>query len=101
MDGFLHAPALAPAVAPPLEVEVPAGGRIEGVSAIGPGGPGQQESLEVPFNGVEIGEIPVGAIMLSVFIRFEDGGDASYYWALNRPPDETAPTPESTQAEDD
>ena len=85
VDGFLHDPRLAPAIAAPFEVRLPAGTRIEEVSAIGPGAPGGQEFIEVPFGGTVIGDIPEGAIMLNVFIRFVDGGDASYYWALNRP----------------
>jgi hypothetical protein len=84
-DGFLHDPALAPAIAAPFEVQLPAGSRIESVSAIGPGAPGRQQSVEVPFDGSTIGEVPDGAIMLNVFIRFAEGGDGSYYWALNRP----------------
>ncbi len=87
VDGFLNDPSLAPAVAAPFEVLLPAGSRIEGVSAIGPGAPGRQESVEVPFEGTDIGDVPEGAVMLNVFVRFADGGDASYFWALNRPPD--------------
>ncbi len=85
VDGFIHDPRLVPAIAEPFEVELPAASRIEGIYAIGPGAPGARESIEVPFAGTDVGDVPEGAIMLNVFIRFGDGGDASYYWALNRP----------------
>ena len=83
-DGFVNSPDILPAVNPPFDIQLPPGSRIEGVEAVGPAAAGGQR-INVPYEGTEIGEVPDGAMMLSVFIRFDEGGDASYYWALNRP----------------
>jgi hypothetical protein len=82
-DGIVTSPLGLPAVTPPFKVTLPPDSHIEGVEAVGPAAPGD-ESVAVPFDGTEIGEIPPGAVMLNVFVRFEPGGDASYYWAVNR-----------------
>jgi hypothetical protein len=43
--------------------------------------------VEVPYEGTQIEDPPAGAVMLNVSISFDDGGDASYYWAVNRTAD--------------
>jgi hypothetical protein len=86
VDGFVNSPVILPAVNPPFEVILPAASRIEGVAAVGPQAAGGR-TVQVPFEGTQIEELPADAVMLNVFIRFDDGGDASYYWALNRTAD--------------
>lgn len=83
-DGFVNSPDILPKVSPPFEVELPRGARIEGVRGAGPAAAGAK-SVEVEHDGTEIGDVPDGAVMLNIGIRFDQGGDASYYWAL---PDE-------------
>ena len=83
-DGFVNSPLILPRVSPPFEVELPQGARIEGVAGVGPAAAGGR-SVEVEHEGTEIGDIPEGAVMLNVFVRFDAGGDASYYWALADP----------------
>jgi hypothetical protein len=86
VDGFVNSPDILPAVTPPFDVHLPPGTRIEVVGAVGPAAAGG-ERVNVPYEGTEIGAVPGGAVMLSVSIRFDEGGDASYYWALDREPD--------------
>lgn len=80
-DGFVHSPLVLPEVSPPFEVELPEGARIEGVAGVGPAAAGGVR-VEVEHDGTEIGEVPDGAVMLNVFVRFDLRGDGSYYWAL-------------------
>ena len=85
-DGFVNSPNILPAVNPPFDVQLPPSSRIEGVAGVGPAAAGGR-SVEVPHQDTEIGDVPDGAVMLNVFIRFDNGGDASYFWALNREAD--------------
>ena len=85
-DGFVNSPLILPAVEPPYEIELPEGARIEGVFAVGPFAAGGEE-MRVEREGMELGEVPDGAVMLNIGIRFDQGGDASYYWAINQADD--------------
>lgn len=80
-DGFVNSPVGLPEVSPPFEVELPEGARIEGVRGVGPAAAGGQ-SMAIEHDGTEIGDVPDGAVMLNIGIRFDQGGDGSYYWAL-------------------
>lgn len=78
-DGVPGAPDTLPTISPPLDLEIPDGASVAGVTAwnglqINP------RSLEVPFEGTSIGDVPEGTAMLSVFVTFDQGGDAVYYW---------------------
>ena len=86
VDGFVNSPDILPAVTPPFDVHLPPSTRIEVVRGVGPAAAGGK-SVNVPYEGTEIGAVPEGAMMLSVSIRFDEGGDPSYYWALDREAD--------------
>ena len=83
VDGFVNSPELLLEIGPPFAVEMPEGGHIERVSARGPGMPGQQPRFDVRWTRQTIGGAPEGAVILDVFVRFDNGGDASYAWALD------------------
>lgn len=90
VDGFVNHPAVLPKALPPFELELLDGAVIERATAIGPpraNGITDRERTEVTVNGTTLGEVPEAAEMLSVFVRFAQGGDASYMWALDRPSD--------------
>jgi hypothetical protein len=85
VDGILGFAGGLPVVGPPFEVELPAGASIEGASAIGPGHPAEREQVQIPFTDTTVGAVPDGAVIVTVFVRFAQGGDAGYAWALGRP----------------
>lgn len=77
VDGFVNSPAILPEAEPPFEVEVIEGAVIEGASAIGPPGPEgitDRERTEVALDGTTLAAIPDDAEMLSIVVRFANGG---------------------------
>lgn len=83
-DGFVDDPSILPAVGAPFALTLAQGWRVEGVSAVLGEFP-DLRTVEVAHDGIAIGELPAGAVMLNVFARHENGGDASYYWAVIPP----------------
>jgi hypothetical protein len=80
-DGVVTDPTTLPEVTGPFVVTLPEGAQIAGVTAWGPGAP-NPEAVEVPHTSTTFGRVPDNTMMLSIFVYFEQGGDAAYYWAL-------------------
>ena len=89
-DGFVNHPSILAAVTGPYRLTLPEGAEIAGVTAWRSLWP-KQDAAEVPHTKTGFGRVPEGAIALSVFVYFEQGGDAAYYWAL-LPPDGPSPS---------
>jgi hypothetical protein len=83
-DGVVTDPSTLPGVSGPFVVTLPDGAEIAGVTAWGPGAP-NPATVEVPHTRTTFGEVPENTAMLSIFVYFEQGGDAAYYWALEDP----------------
>jgi hypothetical protein len=72
-----------PGVSDPSFVQVPMGTRVESAQVWRPGG--QEDSLNIPFEGLTLEPIPHGAVILFVSIRGESGGDVTYAWHVVSP----------------
>lgn len=94
LDRTMTDPGFAGAVAAPFELELPPVAIVVGIRAIAPGVPGERDELLLAETGTGIPTVPDGWIMLSVAVRFPDGG-GEYFWALNRPPGTPRTTPEA------
>lgn len=72
-----------PEIRAPIEVVLlPADAEIAAVLAIRVDDDGSEEVTEVPFDGATFGALPRDATRLSIFLRFENGGEATYLWSL-------------------
>ncbi len=87
VDGGPSGPEGLPVAAAPFEVTVPDGSRITSASAFLPGAPDAYHYLDVE-GGTTLSGLPPTADMISVTVFWEEGGDATYYWAVRGvPPD--------------
>ncbi|HET9417582.1 MAG TPA: hypothetical protein VFP30_08610 [Candidatus Limnocylindria bacterium] len=84
-DGVVTDPTTLPSVVGPYVVTLPGGAEIAGVTAWGPAAP-NPAAVEVPHTATTFGRVPENSVMLSIFVYFEQGGDAAYYWALGDSP---------------
>lgn len=79
VDGFVGSPDGLPRAEGLDELELPAGARLERITA-------WSEDREVlgyvDFDGTRVGEIPTGTAMLTISLRWADGADADYWWSL-------------------
>lgn len=82
VDGAPGEPGALPIARQPLVVSIPADSYIESatVSTV-QRGPGNQYDLEIEGTHL-VGTLPPGAVSISVSLRWPDGRDATYHWAL-------------------